>query len=77
LFPSDPNNPGAQPTQYMLQAAPDADFAAYGWWMGVVAGSKLVLVGEHGRKSRRGDERRAGLRLPAGPVTIGVGSRFR
>ena len=50
LFLSDPNNPGAQPTRYMLQApVPDADFAAYGWSMGAVPGSRLVLVGEHGR----------------------------
>jgi hypothetical protein len=50
VFLSDPANPGAPPTSYMLQApAPDTDFAAYGWSIAAVPGSRLVLVGEQGR----------------------------
>jgi FG-GAP repeat protein len=50
VFLSDPANPTAPPTSYMLQApAPDADFAAYGWSIAAVPGSRLVLVGEQGR----------------------------
>jgi hypothetical protein len=50
VFLSDPANPSTPPTSYMLQApAPNYAFAAYGWSIAAVPGSRLVLVGEHGR----------------------------